>query len=103
MRDVRESSHRQSKTGGVSRGPQSSLMSIREAQRIVPRACGRLVLGHGAHESLWASQLEQATMTPVALDLPCVNDVDAQGLGVIAGLARRARQRGAAGSVIAAS
>jgi anti-anti-sigma factor len=78
-------------------------MSIREAQRTVVRACGRLVLGHGANEPLWASQLDQAPTTEVALDLSCVNDVDARGLGVIAELARRARRRGTTVSVIAAS
>jgi len=78
-------------------------MSIREAQRIVVRACGRLVLGHGAHESLWASQLDQSAATDVALDLSCVSDLDARGLGVLATLVRRARERGTTVSVIAAS
>jgi anti-anti-sigma factor len=82
---------------------QFSLTSFREAQRVVVRACGRLILGHGAHEPLWARHMEQAMATNVALDLSCVNDVDARGLGLLAGLVRRARQRGAIVSVIAAS
>jgi anti-anti-sigma factor len=82
---------------------QFSLMSIRQAQRTVLRAFGRLVLGHGAHEPLWTSHFDQAVATDVVLDLSCVNDVDARGLGVLAALVRRARQRGARLSVIAAS
>jgi anti-anti-sigma factor len=70
---------------------------------MVVRACGRLVLGHGANEPLWASQLDQATVTNVALDLSCVNDVDARGLGVLATFVRRARQDGRVVTVIAAS
>jgi anti-anti-sigma factor len=70
---------------------------------MIVRACGRLVLGQGADEPFWSSHLEQATATDVALDLSCVNDVDARGLGVLATLVRRARQRGTAVSVIAAS
>jgi anti-anti-sigma factor len=101
MRDVPESTHRQSERSGLSRLGQFSLMSIRQAHRIVVRACGRLVLGHGAYEPLWASHVDQGT--DVAIDLSCVNDVDAKGLGVLAELARRARQRGTAVSVIAAS
>ena len=84
-------------------GRQFSVISFREAQRIIVRACGRLVVGHGADERLWASHLGQTTATDVALDLSCVNDVDARGVGVLAALARKARQRGAAVSVIAAS
>ena len=103
MRDVPESRHRQTAKSGLSEGRQFSLTSIREAQRIVVRACGRLVLGHGAHEPLWASQLDQSAVTDVALDLSCVSDLDARGLGVLATLVRRARQRGTTVSVIAAS
>ena len=39
----------------------------------------------------------------VALDLSCVSDLDARGLGVLATLVRRARQRGTTVSLIAAS
>ena len=46
-----------------------SLTSFRETQRVVIRACGRLILGHGADEPLWARHLDQATATNVALDL----------------------------------
>ena len=80
-----------------------SLMSFREAQRVVVRACGRLILGHGADEPLWARHLDQAAATNVALDLSCVNDVDARGLGLLANLVRRARDRGTSVSVMAAS
>ena len=103
MRDLPESTHRQTATNGLSEGSQFSLTSIREAQRIVVRACGRLVVGHGAHEPLWASQLDQSAPTDVALDLSCVSDLDARGLGVLATLVRRARRRGTTVSVIAAS
>lgn len=103
MRDLPESTHRQTATNGLSEGSQFSLTSIREAQRIVVRACGRLVVGHGAHEPLWASQLDQSAPTDVALDLSCVSDLDARGLGVLATLVRRARQRGTTVTVIAAS
>jgi ABC-type transporter Mla MlaB component len=72
-------------------------LSILQAQRMIVRACGRLVLGQGADEPFWSSHLEQATATDVALDLSCVNDGDP------ATLVRRARQRGTAVSVIAAS
>ena len=103
MRDVPGSRHRQTAKSGLSGGRQFSLMSIREAQRIVVRACGRLVLGHGAHESLWASQLDQSAVTDVALDLSGVSDLDARGLGVLATLVRGARARGTTVSLIAAS
>src|ERR1700752_1920777 len=103
MRDVLESTHRQTAKSGLPEGRQFSLISIREAQRIVVRACGRLVLGHGADEPLWASQLDQSAATVVALDLSCVSDLDARGIGVVATLIRRARQRGTTVSVIAAS
>jgi anti-anti-sigma factor len=103
MRDEHNSRHRQTESGGLARARQFSLMSIRQAQRMVARACGRLVLGHGAHEALWASHLDQDTATDVALDLSCVKDVDAKGLGVLAELSRRARHRGTTLSVIAAS
>ncbi len=103
MRDERETSQRETERDGMSNASQFSLMSFREAQHMVVRACGRLVLGHGAHERLWALHLEQTAATDVALDLSCVNDVDARGIGVLATLARRARQRGTTVSVIAAS
>jgi anti-anti-sigma factor len=103
MRDVPESIHRKTAKIGLLEGRQFSLMSIREARRIVVRACGRLVLGHGADEPLWASQLDESAATDVALDLSCVSELDARGLGVLATLVRRARQRGTTVSVIAAS
>ena len=80
-----------------------SLTSFRDAQRVIVRACGSLVLGHGADEPLWARHLDGARATTVALDLSCVDDVDARGLGVLAGLVHRARGRGAIVSVMAAS
>jgi anti-anti-sigma factor len=86
-----------------SRIGQFSLTSIRDAQRLVLRACGRLVLGHGADEPLWRSRLDEAAAPAVALDLSCVNDIDARGLGVLADLARRAAERGTTLSVVAAS
>ena len=103
MRDVAESIHRNTSKSGLPEGRQFSLISIREAQRVVLRACGRLVLGHGADEPLWASQLDQSAATDVALDLSCVIDLDARGLGVLTTLVRQARQRGTSVSVIAAS
>ena len=103
MRNVTESIHRKAEKSGLSERRQFSLTSFREAQRIVVRACGRLVLGHGADEPLWASQLDQSATTDVALDLSCVSDLDARGLGVLATVVRRARQRGVTVSVIAAS
>jgi anti-anti-sigma factor len=103
MRKVPESIHRKTGKSGLSEGRQFSLMCIRDTQRIVVRACGRLILGHGADERLWASQLDQSATTDVALDLSCVSDLDARGLGVLATLVRRVRQRGATVSLIAAS
>jgi len=103
MREVPESTHRQTPESRRSEGRQFSLTSVRQAHRIVVRACGRLVLGHGADEPLWAAQLDQPAATDVALDLSCVTDLDARGLGVLATLVQRARQRGAVLSVIAAS
>jgi ABC-type transporter Mla MlaB component len=82
---------------------QFSLSSIRGAGRVVLRACGRLVLGHGAHEPVWAPHLDLDTASRAALDLSCVKDVDARGIGVLADLAARAVQRGVTVSVIAAS
>ena len=86
-----------------SRVRQFSLTSFREAQRVVVRACGRLIVGHGADQHLWARHMDAATATTVALDLSCVDDVDARGLGVLAGLVHRARRRGTMVSVMAAS
>ena len=102
MRDVRESGDLQT-SGRLSRVRQFSLTSFHRAQRVVVRACGRLILGQGADEPLWASHVDQSTATDVALDLSCVNDVDARGLGLLAGLVRRAREHSAIVSVIAAS
>lgn len=103
MPDVPESIHRKTAESGLFEGRQFSLTSIREAQRTVLRACGHMVLGHGADEPLWVSQLDQSAATEVAVDLSCVSDLDARGLGVLATLVRRARQRGTTLSVIAAS
>jgi anti-anti-sigma factor len=85
------------------RARQFSLTSFREAQHVVIRACGRLILGHGADQDLWAAHIKTTPATNVALDLACVKDVDAQGLGVLADLVRQARERGTNVSVIAAS
>jgi anti-anti-sigma factor len=82
---------------------QFSLSSIRDAKRIIMRACGALTSGHGADEALWTSQLERAEGREVALDLSCVSDLDAHGIGVLADLGRRAVQRGVRLSVVAAS
>jgi anti-anti-sigma regulatory factor len=102
MRGIRESSN--SETSSRSSGlRQFSLTSFREAQRIVVRACGRLIVGRGADQDLWAAHVDETTATNVALDLSCVNDVDARGLGLIAGLVNRARGRGTIVSVMAAS
>lgn len=102
MRSVRESRNPQT-SGRSPRLRQFSLTSLREARRVVVRACGRLTLGHGADRHLWESHVEQAAAKDVALDLSCVSDVDARGLGLLAGLVRRARRRGTIVSVIAAS
>lgn len=82
---------------------QFSLLSIQMAKRLVVRACGRLVLEHGADEAIWLSRLDQGSATDVALDLSSVNDIDARGLGVLAAFAKRALERGMRVSVIAAS
>lgn len=103
MRDDDESRHGQKERDRISKRRHFSLMSMREVHRVVVRACGRLVLGHGAEEALWTAHLDRATVTDVAIDLSCVNDVDARGLGVLANLVRRARQRDLIVSVIAAS
>ena len=102
MRSVRESRNPQT-SGRSPRVRQFSLTSFREAQRVVVRACGRLILGHGADQHLWAPHVDQATVANVALDLSCVNDVDARGLGLLADLVQRARRRGTIVSVTAAS
>ena len=103
MRNVPESSPRQTAASELARERQFSLTSIRDAHRIILRACGRLVHGHGALESLWASPLEQSAAIDVALDLSCVNDLDARGLGILATFVRDARQHGRTVSVVAAS
>lgn len=100
MRNVHEARQQESKRGRLST---FSLMSIRKGQRMVVRACGRLVLGHGADAPRWSAHLDQATVTDVALDLSCVNDVDARGVGLLAELVGDAHQRGRTVSVIAAS
>ncbi len=102
MRRVSESINSQASTR-TSPKRQFSLTSFREAQRIVVRACGRLILGQGADQDLWAAHVDQTTATTVALDLSCVDDVDAQGLGLLAGLVDRARVRGTTVWVMSAS
>jgi anti-anti-sigma factor len=102
MRGIRESRNFQTSSRS-SRVRQFSLTSFREAQRMVVRACGRLTVGQGADQDLWAAHVDEATGTHVALDLSCVNDVDARGLGLLAGLVNRARGRGTIVSVMAAS
>lgn len=79
------------------------LSSLRDRQRTILRACGRLIVGHGASTELWASHLDAADGSPVDLDLSCVTDVDAGGIGVVADALRRAAQRGITMSVVAAS
>jgi len=102
MRGIHESRPPQTSSRS-SRARQFSLTSFRDAQRVVVRACGRLILGQGADEDLWAAHVDQATASNVVLDLSCVNDVDARGLGLLADLVRRARQRGTSVSLMAAS
>jgi anti-anti-sigma factor len=102
MRGIREPRDSQTRSRS-SRVGQFSLTSFREAQRVVVRACGRLILGRGADQDLWAPHLDQAGDTNVALDLSCVKDLDARGLGLLAGLVHRARERGTSISVVAAS
>jgi anti-anti-sigma factor len=82
---------------------QFSLSAVRDATRVVLRACGRLTLGHGAEDALWTSQLDAAGGPEMALDLSCVTHVDARGLGVLADLAGRAIQQGIGLSVVGAS
>ena len=79
------------------------LASVREAGRVAVRASGRLVLGHGAEEAVWALHLGLDSGSRVTLDLSCVKDVDARGLGVLAGLAGDALERGVPMSVTAVS
>jgi anti-anti-sigma factor len=80
-----------------------SMSAVREATRVIVRACGRLTLGDGAEHALWRSQLGAARGGEVALDLSCVTQVDARGLGVLADLAGRALQQGIRLSVVGAS
>ena len=103
MHDTPESLPRAAAPGESTGQRQFSLTSIRDAHRVILRPRGRLVLGHGARESLWASLLSQAAATDVALDLSCVSDLDARGLGILAGFVSHARRRGTTVSVIAAS
>lgn len=79
------------------------LSSLRDRHRTILRACGRLVVGHGASSELWASYLDRADGSQVDLDLGCVTDADAGGIGVVADALRLAAQRGITVSVIAAS
>jgi ABC-type transporter Mla MlaB component len=102
MRGISDSRNFQA-SSRFSRVRRFSLTSFREGQRVVVRACGRLILGEGADHDLWAAHVGQTTTTNVALDLSCVNDVDARGLGLLAGLVDRARQRGTILSVTATS
>ena len=82
---------------------QFSLSAFREAARVIVRACGRLTLGYGADEAIWVAQLEAAGGSVVALDLSCVTDVDARGVGVLAALGRRALHQQIRLSVVGAS
>jgi anti-anti-sigma factor len=102
MRGVSDSTNSQA-TNCASGTRQFSLTSFREAQRVVVRACGRLILGQGADQDLWAAHVDGTGAANVALDLSCVNDVDARGLGVLASVVRQARARGTSVSVAAAS
>jgi anti-anti-sigma regulatory factor len=102
MRQQKDLKNEGSSVVTVTRHGQFSLTSVREARGVVVRASGRLVLGHGAQETVWASHLGLDSGGRIALDLSCVNDVDAHGLGVLAGLAGDALQRGIPMSVTAA-
>jgi anti-anti-sigma factor len=66
------------------------------------QALGRLVLGHGADWDTWAPVFHTFATGPIRLDLAGVTELDAAGLGVLARLARRARYRGRACSLVAA-
>jgi anti-anti-sigma factor len=80
-----------------------SLTEIHAATRVVLRACGRLTFGDGADDPLWAAHLERAHTADVELDLSCVQQVDARGLGVLATLAQRTVEHGRRVSIVAAS
>ena len=79
------------------------LSSSRRMHELVVRACGRFTLGHGALEALWARQIEGAGHRAVTLDLACVSDMDARGLGVLASLTRNLAAAGRVVSVASAS
>lgn len=80
-----------------------STSAIREAGRLVIRLCGPLTFRGGAADKEWGAQLDSAAGTDVALDLSCVTDLDARGVGMLAEWAGRALQRGRRVSVAAAS
>lgn len=80
-----------------------SLSTIRDATQVVIRPCGPLTLGSGADDARWTSQLEDTEGFDVTLDLSCVSDLDARGVGTLADLGGRALRRGLRMSVAAAS
>jgi anti-anti-sigma regulatory factor len=80
---------------------QFQLTSATGPHGLMVRARGRLTLGHGATERLWEPHVTGGGR--VSLDLTGVTEVDARGLGVLASLARRARQNGITLSVAGAS
>ena len=80
---------------------QFQLISTPGPNGLLVRAFGRLSLGHGAFDGLWEPHFRRGCR--ISLDLTEVTEMDARGLGVLVGLARRARQDGIAISVAGAS
>jgi hypothetical protein len=74
MREARGSRHRHVPVLVASKAGKFSLSSILEGRRVGVRACGRLVLGHGAHDTVWASHLDLKAGTHVSLDLSSALD-----------------------------
>ena len=62
MRELSGSLDQQPRNRGSFKKSRFALTSFRQAQRMVVRACGRLVMGDGAQDSLWTSHLDTAAI-----------------------------------------
>jgi hypothetical protein len=69
--------------------------------RLVVKASGRMVVGHGADSGYWRACLHQAG--DLLVDLSAVTALDARGVGVLASLVRGVTGRGGRFRVVAAS
>jgi ABC-type transporter Mla MlaB component len=83
--------------------PHFTLAATGAPGRLILKAYGRLVVGHGADPGRWRACLAPHDANDLLVDLSGVTALDAGGVGVLAGLVDRVTGRGGRVRVVAAS